>query len=47
MTKYVSNILQSDEQVIHQATIHWIVYVPAAIFLIAGLALLIWVAPIY
>lgn len=47
VAKYVSNILQSDEQVIHQATIHWIVYLPSAICFVVGLALLLWVAPIY
>jgi len=47
VAKYVGNILQGDERVIHQAAIHWIVYLPAVIFLIVGLALLLWIAPIY
>lgn len=47
MAKYVGSILQGDERVIHEAPIHWIVYLPAVIFLIAGLALSLWIAPIY
>lgn len=47
MAKYVSKILQSDEQVIHQAEIHWIVYLPSFVCLVAAVALLIWLVPLY
>ena len=47
VAKYIGSILQDDERVLHEASIHWIVYLPAAFFLVVGLALLLWVAPIY
>ena len=47
MAKYIGSILQSDEQVIHEASIHWVVYLPSIFFFVLGLALLLWVAPIY
>jgi len=47
VAKYIGSILQDDERVIHEASIHWIVYLPSLMFFLASLALLLWIAPIY
>ncbi len=47
VAKYVDTILQDDEQVIHHASIHWIVYLPSVVCLVAAIALLIWLVPLY
>lgn len=47
MAKYISSVLQGDEQVIHQARTHWIVYLPAFVYLVTAIALLIWLLPRY
>jgi uncharacterized membrane protein YdbT with pleckstrin-like domain len=39
---YVKRVLQPGEVVRHTATIHWIVYWPAAICFIAAIAVLVW-----
>ena len=39
---YVQKILQPDEQLIYRASIHWIVYLRAAVMLVLGCAVLGW-----
>lgn len=35
---YVRRVLQPDEKLIYQSTLHWIVFIPAMLLLIIGLA---------
>jgi uncharacterized membrane protein YdbT with pleckstrin-like domain len=39
---YVEKILQPDEQIIHRASIHWVVYLRSIILLVLGCAVLGW-----
>ncbi len=39
---YVQKILQPDEQIVYGASIHWVVYLRAAVFLVLGVAVLAW-----
>lgn len=39
---YVQKILQPDEQLIHRATIHWIVYLRSVVMLMLGGGVLAW-----
>lgn len=39
---YIERILQPDEQIIHRASIHWVVYLRSIILLVLGCAALGW-----
>ena len=39
---YVQKILESDEQLIYRASIHWIVYLRAVVTLLLGCGVLMW-----
>jgi uncharacterized membrane protein YdbT with pleckstrin-like domain len=39
---YVEKILQPDEQIIHRASIHWVVYLRSIILLVLGCTVLGW-----
>jgi len=45
MASYVEKVLQSNETVKHESKIHWIVYVPGAIFVILALAAYLFSGP--
>ena len=35
---YVQRVLQPDEKVVYQSTLHWIIFIPAMLLLLIGLA---------
>jgi uncharacterized membrane protein YdbT with pleckstrin-like domain len=39
---YVQKILQPDEQIVHSAAIHWVVYLRSIFLLVLGIAVLGW-----
>ncbi len=42
MARYIQQVLQPGERLIHTATLHWILYAPGVLLLLLALALAIW-----